>query len=333
MKENPFPRFDLNLLRVFLAVHDAGSVGGAAQALDMSQPGLSTALARLRKQLGDPLFLRGATGMEPTSRARSLVDPVRRILRSVDSEVLKPPVFDPTTSWREFRIALTDIAEGIYLPIALRALKASASRMSLRSVFMSPRELEEAMAAGEVDMAAGFYPDIKGSAFMHRRIGLHSFACLASTRHPELGARMTMEQFARLPHVVVESTGRSQEVFDGFLQRNRLQRDVVLRTPHFMSVPVIVAESDAVAVVPQALADFMIDHPRIKQVQLPFRPPTFQTNLYWHRSAHSDLANQWLRQALIREFPNLQARGYDRNGQAAARLNAPGAGRRIGGRI
>lgn len=320
MGQDATPRFDLNLLRVFLAVYEAKSVGGAAQALNMSQPGLSTALARLRKQLGDPLFLRGATGMEPTSRARSLADSVRGIMRSVDAEVLKPPVFDPTTSTREFRIALTDIAEGIYLPIALRALKENASRMSLRSVFMSPRELEEAMAAGEVDMAAGFYPDIKGSAFMHRRIALHSFACIAAARHPELGDRMTPEQFARLPHVVVEATGRSQEVFDRFLQRRQLQRDVVLRTPHFMSVPVIVAESDAVAVVPQALADFIIDHPRIRQVQLPFRPPTFQANLYWHRSAHTDPANQWLRQALIREFPRLQARAYDRNGRAA---NAP----------
>ena len=154
MGQDAAPRFDLNLLRVFLAVYDAKSVGGAAQALNMSQPGLSTALARLRRQLGDPLFLRGATGMEPTSRARSLADSVRGIMRAVDAEVLKPPVFDPTTSTREFRIALTDIAEGIYLPIALRALKESASRMSLRSVFMSPRELEEAMAAGEVDMAA-----------------------------------------------------------------------------------------------------------------------------------------------------------------------------------
>ena len=315
MKQDPSSRFDLNLLRVFLAVYEARSVGGAALALNMSQPGLSTALARLRKQLGDPLFLRSATGMEPTARARSLADSVLGILRTVDAEVLKPPVFDPSTSKREFRIALTDIAEGIYLPLALKALRESASRMSLRSVSMPPSALEEAMANGDVDMAAGFYPDIKGSAFMHRRIALHSFACLASTRHPELGTHMTSEQFARLPQVVVEATGRSQEVFERFLQKHEMRRDVVLRTPHFMSVPVIVAESDTVAVVPQALADFMMEHPRIKQVQLPFRPPTFQANLYWHRSAHSDPANQWLRQAFIQEFPSLLARAYDRNGR------------------
>jgi DNA-binding transcriptional LysR family regulator len=319
MTTGPARRIDLNLLRVFLAIYEAKSVGGAAHALGMSQPGLSTALGRLRKQLGDPLFLRGPSGMEPTSRARDLVESVRGIMRAINDEVLKPPVFDPATSRREFRIALTDIAEGIYLPIVLQALKASASHMTLRSVFMTPRQLEVEMATGAVDIAAGYYPDIKGSAFMHRRIALHSFACIAGTHHTRLGDRMTMEQFSTLPHVVVEATGRSQELFDRFLQKHRLARRVVLRSPHFMSVPYIVADSDAVAIVPQALADFVADHPLIKQVALPFRPPVFQVSLYWHRSAHADPANRWLREALIQQFPKLQARAYDRNGRPDSR--------------
>lgn len=318
MKNESSPRMDLNLLRVFLAVYEARSVGGAAHMLDMSQPGLSTALARLRKQLGDPLFLRSPTGMEPTSRARDLVDSVRNILSAVDKEILKPPVFDPSTSRREFRIALTDIAEGIYLPFVLRALEASSSQMTLRSVFMSPHQLEAEMAAGTVDIAAGYYPDIKGSAFMHRRIGMHSFACIAAKDNTLLGECMTMEQFSSLPHVVVEATGRSQELFDRFLQKRRLLRRVILRSPHFMSVPVIVAASSAVAVVPQALADFMASYSLIRQVALPFKPPAFQVNLYWHRSAHADPANQWLRQTLIAQFPKLQARAYDRNARASA---------------
>ena len=140
MTTGPATRMDLNLLRVFLAVYEAKSVGGAALALNMSQPGLSTALARLRKQLGDPLFLRGATGMEPTSRGRELAESVRGIMRAIDTEVLKPPVFDPATSRREFRIALTDIAEGIYLPTVLMAAQASSPHITLRSVFMSPRQ-------------------------------------------------------------------------------------------------------------------------------------------------------------------------------------------------
>ena len=307
-------RMDLNLLRVFLAVYDAKSVGGAAHALGMSQPGLSTALARLRKQWGDPLFLRGPTSMEPTTRARDLVGAVRDVLRSIDTEILAPPTFDAASSQREFRIALTDIAEGIYLPAVLRALHASQSRVTIRSVFMTPRQLEAAMAAGEVDIATGYYPDIKGAAFFHRRIALHSFACIAAADHPELEDKLSLEQFSRLPHVVVEATGRSQEVLERFLKKRHLERRVVLRSPHFMSVPVIVAESEAVAVVPQALADFVVGHARIKQVALPFKPPVFQTNMYWHRSVHTDRANQWLRSILINSFPQVQARSYHRNG-------------------
>jgi DNA-binding transcriptional LysR family regulator len=314
MKLSKPERMDLNLLRVFLAVHDAGSVGGAAQALGMSQPGLSTALARLRKQMGDPLFLRTASGMEPTTRARNLIGSVRDVIRSIDSDILAPPTFDAASSTREFRIALTDIAEGIYLPAVLRALHASHSRVTIRSVFMTPRQLEAAMAAGEVDIATGYYPDIKGASFVHRRIALHSFACIAAANHPALGDTMSRAQFCELPHVVVEATGRSQEVLDRFLQQRGLERRVVLRSPHFMSVPVIVSESEAVAVVPQALADFVAGHARIKQVALPFKPPVFQTNMYWHRSVHTDPANQWLRSILTSSFPEVEARGYDRNG-------------------
>lgn len=306
-------RMDLNLLRVFLAVYEAKSVGGAAHALNMSQPGLSTALARLRKQLGDPLFLRGAGGMEPTSRARELAESVRGIMRTIDKEVLKPPVFAAATSRREFRIALTDVAEGIYLPTVLMAAQATGPQLTLRSVFMPPRQLESEMAAGSVDIAVGYYPDIKGSAFMHRRIALHSFACIASKRLARVGDRMTMAQFTTLPQIAVEATGRSQELFDWFLQKRRLSRYVLLRTPHFMSVPFIVAETNAIAVVPQALADFVVEHPNIKQVALPFTPPVFQSNMYWHRSVHADPANTWLRQAISEQVAMFQARHYDRN--------------------
>ena len=58
--------FDLNLLQVVVALDATRSVTGAAQELGMSQPGLSTALARLRKHFGDPMFVRTSEGMRPT---------------------------------------------------------------------------------------------------------------------------------------------------------------------------------------------------------------------------------------------------------------------------
>jgi DNA-binding transcriptional LysR family regulator len=313
---------DIRLLRVFSSIYLHRSVSGAARELDMSQPGLSTALMRLRKQLQDPLFTRTTLGMEPTRRAREMIGPIRRILQTVDEELLAPPVFDPATSSKEFRLALSDIGEGIYLPLAIRSIQYAAPSISLRTVVMPPRQLEEAMAAGEVDLAAGFFPDIRGTQVIQRRVGLHSFTSIARVGHPATRGRLTLEQYAQLGHIVVEASGRSQEVFDEFLREKGIRLKVLLRTPHFMSLPIVVAETDAVATVPQALGDFVRNYGGVQELPLPFVPPTFQVNLFWHRSAQNDPSNVWLRELMISQFPALRARRYARNGEPAARRKA-----------
>jgi DNA-binding transcriptional LysR family regulator len=260
--------------------------------------------------------------MEPTRRAREMIGPIRRILQTVDEELLAPPVFDPATSSKEFRLALSDIGEGIYLPLAIRSIQYAAPSISLRTVVMPPRQLEEAMAAGEVDLAAGFFPDIRGTQVIQRRVGLHSFTSIARVGHPATRGRLTLEQYAQLGHIVVEASGRSQEVFDEFLREKGIRLKVLLRTPHFMSVPIVVAETDAVATVPQALGDFVRNYGGVQELPLPFVPPTFQVNLFWHRSAQNDPSNVWLRELMISQFPALRARRYARNGEPVARRRA-----------
>ncbi len=309
---------DIHLLRVFLAVYETRSVGRSAQALDMSQPGLSTALRRLRGLLGDPLFVKTYNGMEPTSRARNLVTSIRGIVQAVDNELFAVPRFDPATSTREFRLGLTDIGEGIYLPFAVQALEQASPSITLRSMYLPPREMEEAMAEGEVDLACGYFPDITSNQFLHRRIGLHSFACIMRADHPIRDRALSMEQYLELKHVEVEAPGRSLEVFDDFLRKKKLRRKVVLRTPHFMSIPVIVGSTDVVATVPQALADFFASMTELRQVGLPFRPPTFQVNMYWHRGQTNDPGNQWLREVITAQLETLKARAYHRNGRRGA---------------
>ncbi len=305
---------DLNTLRVLVAVHDLRSVSAAGLHLDLSQSGVSTALSRLRDCFQDPLFTKTGNGMEPTARAKELVASARKIVQDIEIQLLAPQDFDPKTSAREFVLALSDIGEGIYLPAAIRSLYQRKSGITLRSLYLSGRQLEEAMSSGEVDIAAGYFPDIVSNRFHMRRIGMHSFTCIARANHPHARDGLTSEEFCNLGHVIVEPPGRSQEVFERFLQVNQIKRRVVLRTPHFMSVPIIVADTDTVAVIPQALGDFVKGHGELIQLALPFVPPTFQVNLYWHRNAHTDAGNRWLRGLLIEQFPEIRGRGYERNG-------------------
>lgn len=59
-------RIDLNLLKVFKAVYELGQTTTAAEHLGLTQPAVSQGLRRLRDLLGDPLFVPGNAGMQPT---------------------------------------------------------------------------------------------------------------------------------------------------------------------------------------------------------------------------------------------------------------------------
>jgi hypothetical protein len=48
--------------------------------------------------------------------------------------------------------------------------------------------------------------------------------------HPIAGHRLTVKQFLALEHAVVRAPGRSQEIFERFLERKRLRPRIALST-------------------------------------------------------------------------------------------------------
>ncbi len=88
---------DLNLLVVFERLLIERRVSKVAEALDLSQPAISNSLARLRKLLGDPLFLPTPRGMQPTPFAEQMAEPVASALGMIHSALNQRTAFDPAT--------------------------------------------------------------------------------------------------------------------------------------------------------------------------------------------------------------------------------------------
>ena len=72
---------DARRLSLFLAVVDHGGFSRAAQAVHISQPALSQAIAELESELGGPLFHRLARSVTLTDAGAALVGPARSVLR------------------------------------------------------------------------------------------------------------------------------------------------------------------------------------------------------------------------------------------------------------
>ena len=303
---------DLNLLRVVLAVYDHGGIAAAANALDMSQPGLSAALQRARRALNDPLFLRGSRRMEPTERTRRMLPSLRLIMETVDRDVESAAEFDPGSYRGDFKLALTDAGEAILLPLVLVALAKHCPHADIRSMSYTLSELRSAMEEGAVDLALGYFPDLSSINYYQQVISTQSFCCLLSVNHPLRNSTISREAYFAADHVLVEGQSSSEELLETFLARQRARRKIVLRTPHFMSAPAIVARTQLIATVPDAVANIvsMMSNPRI--VHTEFHMPRFDTCVYWHPSMQEDAKNRWLRRTLVDELRSRLSRPASR---------------------
>jgi DNA-binding transcriptional LysR family regulator len=161
-------QFDLNLLPVLDALWRHRHLGRAAQELGLSQPALSHALKRLREQLGDALFVKTPSGMEPSARAVELAPVVQSLLSTVHERVLVRQEFDAYASSRTFTLAMSDLGEMSFLPTLMAHLTTLAPAVDIVTVSMPPRELTGALQRSSVDLAIGYFPDLDGADVYQR---------------------------------------------------------------------------------------------------------------------------------------------------------------------
>ena len=293
---------DLNLVRILVAVAEGHRVAVAAQALGMTQSGVSNALRRLRTAYDDPLFVRSPQGLQPTPRALTLIGAARKILDLHRTEMLEPVEFEPLTARTEFRFAMSDIGEMVFLPRILAHFHEHAPHATFRNVVLAPGALVRALEEGHVDLAVGYFPDLKGVDVFQQKLFSHGFVCLVRADHPSVGRRLTRRQFQEVGHAAIHAEGRSQEVLEQYLRRKRIARPVVLHVPHFMSIPYVIAASDLMVTVPLAVGTAFAAVTRLKLLQPPFETPRFDLSQHWHRRFHKDPRNRWLRNQIALLF-------------------------------
>jgi DNA-binding transcriptional LysR family regulator len=286
--------FDLNLMRVFLTVLHERSVTRAAQRLNLTQPAVSYALGRLREQFNDPLFVRTATGMQPTPVAFALADPIERGMNSFAEAVSLRQQFDPATSTRRFRLSMSDIGEMVFLPLLMERVHALAPRLQIEVLEVALEHLPHALKDGEVDLAIGNLAGL-GRHTCHADLFSERYACMGRRGHPVLSAGLTRSQFKRLDHILVASRASAHRLLDDVLGEAGLHRQPYLTLPHFSAAAEIVRRTDLTVTLPYRAAIWFNRDNAFDIRPLPITLPPLCVTVHWHARFESDPGTMWLR--------------------------------------
>jgi DNA-binding transcriptional LysR family regulator len=287
-------RLDLNLLALFDMVYRLRNLTAAGAELGLSQPAMSRALGRLRDTYRDPLFVRQQRGVQPTPLADHLAPPVAQALALLRGTAERPG-FNPVTTSRRFKLALSDIAERFFLPRLASSLARVAPGASIESVVVDSADLAHELGAGAVDIAVGYLPAL-GKQVRTQRLLRERYVYVARKGHPEVRGRLTQEQVRSLPHVLVDPPGTLHaQAVEKMLLRAKARAQIALRVRSFLCVGPIVEQSDLVAVVPNNLAALVSQHVALQLVTPPRPIGHFDVSMAWHQRFHRDPAIEWLR--------------------------------------
>ncbi|GAA3388959.1 LysR family transcriptional regulator [Cryptosporangium minutisporangium] len=291
---------DLNLLVVLDALLREKNVTRAAESLHMSQPATSTALARLRKVLGDELLTKHGRYLELTPRAESLIEPVREVLATIEQTIVRPPVFDPASDSRRFTVIASDYVGAMLLRPLLGRLSGLAAGLRLDAAPVGARYLT-ALQRDELDIA--ILPDrIVGDDVLPAcsRLPVLSdrFVGAVWTGHPSAGDRLDAELLAASPYLMYTVEG-ARAIFEDELDAAGCVRHVVATASTFMTMPFMLAGTELVAMVPERLARRVAAAAdiRILEPEIPLQP--LQQSAYWHTRRDRDPGHVWLRGELL----------------------------------
>lgn len=280
---------DLNLIRTFVTLYEARSVTLAAERLFVTQPSVSYGLARLRELFDDALFSRTRDGIQPTFVAEQLYPVLRESLTRIEGAVQSTRQFDPATTERRFRIALSDLGEMGFLPLILARLNKDAPLAEVEVLPLQVDQVGEWLSNGKVDavICRQTVPGTRSQVLMRERYG-----CLLSTTHSRIGDSLSLEQFLAERHVTVTRTTGHGSVEDA-LKSMGVQRRISLHVPHFSVLPKIIPGTDLLAILPAQIARLFIHEGGLKMLELPFQVAEFDVSLNWHPNSDSSAALRW----------------------------------------
>ena len=286
---------DLNLLRVFDALMDTGSVSAAAERLHLSVPATSRALGRLRRTMDDPIMVRAGRGLVPTPFALRSAPRVRALLDGAEELVADSADDDPATWRRTFVVRINDGLTPVVAPRLIARTAAEAPGIAFRFVSQSSKD-PEALRDGSVDLDIGVSDIPAPDLHVQNLLVDHFVALVAADSTLGRVRRLTIDHLCNHPHISASRRGLDRGPLDDALAELGRTRRVVATVPTYAVAMLLALEDGVIALVPRVVAHHLLERNMpVRMHEVPLTLPDVRVDMRWHRRLDGDPQTRWLR--------------------------------------
>jgi DNA-binding transcriptional LysR family regulator len=285
---------DLNLLTCLQALLEESNVTRAGRRLQMGQPAMSVALAKLRRRFDDELLTRRGRDYELTPLAAELLPEVQEAVRLVNAALLMEEDFTPSTSERLFKFTMSDYAIAVVHDPLLDRIRELAPHLRLQVDPLAPDARRSERVLVDYDVLIG--PLGYGFPGQSRLLWKDRFVCLVDAHNPRLtGGGLTLEDLSALPHAVATFGQGNLTPVDRAFDEKRIERRIEVQVAGWLPLPFVIEGTDMVAVVPERLARMhSAPHGPLVTVEPPFGEVELIEGYWFAASRRSDAAHRWL---------------------------------------
>ncbi|WP_045594839.1 LysR family transcriptional regulator [Vibrio vulnificus] len=288
---------DLNLIPIFVAIFEEQNLSKAAARLDISQPAVSKALARLRDIYDEPLFHRSPSGVEPTSFAVDIYPAMLTAFKNFTSTLSASSEFEAKVSNRIFSIACVSVASYELMPQLLKQIRQYAPNISLEVHPLFTEDYESDLRLQRydliIDMAPRGWTTLKVEPIFSERLMV---VCCAD--HPRIADACSVAQFLAEDHVVVSRWHARKSLMSEEDIADLAQRKIVYRASGALEMLPVIHGSEYIGMLPESTINAFAGTYNIKAVSLPFEHDIYDLCAIWHPSRSSESVHQWLRNQL-----------------------------------
>ena len=258
---------ELRHLRYFVAVAEARSLKLAAEEkLNTTQPSLSRQIRDLEDEVGTPLFIRGAKGVELTPAGRVFLDHARVMLSQAEAAVQSArQIAYPTVPSLSMGFMIGH--DTTWLPAALKLIRNELPNIHVVISTQNSPQLAAAILHGGIDVA--FLRREDGTDDIEFRTLIEEqFKVFLPSEHPLAGKKkITLQEIARERFISVSGTALSisgkqpalRRTIDRFLRENGIEIRPSYEVDNLGGVMSLIASTGGVALLPLYAKTFLPD--------------------------------------------------------------------------